>query len=201
MAADDIYQVTLVSTVSDQRVVNQWHFKEVDACTDEIPAHSVAAMFEEVFIPPLFLALSIEAVGQCIYCRRLDPAPHIPYLLVLEAVIGDISGDAVPSNAAAVMSIYSVEFGRSGRGRSYISGIPESGVTGSLINDTQMDLLEDFSDLFINAGHVPPAPFDGSWKPVVWSPKNSEAHNLVESNFSPSMGSMRSRRQPYGMIP
>jgi hypothetical protein len=201
MAVNDVFELVLVTAIANQRAVNVFHFKEVDECSDDLPSEAITAMFEEDFVPVIFLALSIEAVGQCVYGRRIDPTPNIPFLRVLDAVVGDVASDAIPSNAAAVMTQYSVEFGRSGRGRTYLSGIPESGTTDGLINTGQMALLDDISDLFINAARTPPSPFTGSWKPVVWSAKNSEAHNLVASGFSPSPGSMRSRRQPYGMIP
>jgi len=99
------------------------------------------------------------------------------------------------------MSMYSNEPGRSGRGRSYISGIPENGTVDGLIDDAEMLLLADIAALFTNAGYNPPSPDDGAWKPTIWSPLLAEASDIVISQFSPSPGTMRSRRLPYGMIP
>jgi hypothetical protein len=51
-----------------------------------------------------------------------------------DIVAGAATGDAEPSFVSSVVSLFTSQPGRSGRGRMFIGGIPEVGTTGSLLN-------------------------------------------------------------------
>lgn len=200
MAIGDVYEVTVVSQVNGQRVVNVQHFGEAVECTDDIPARSICAMWEDVFLPLYLAALSNEGSVQCIYARRIDPTLGIPFLVVETSSPGLVAAESVPSNAAAVISFYTSLYSRSGRGRQYFSGVPESHVADGVMDTPYVGDLQDYADLFLEPQDAP-TPYSGSWVGLVWSPTLGTGHIILAAVVSPSMGSMRSRRQPYGMIP
>lgn len=199
MAVGDIFQVTQVLSVMGQRCVNVLHFKESTACTDQIPARSIAAMYEDVFAPALQLCLSDEVEIQCIYARRIRPTLDIPFLIVESAMPGLVASHTAPPNAAGIVSFYTAVPSRSGRGRAYISGIPESRISDALMEPTQVTALGVWADLFLNP-QAPPAPYDGEWRGVVFSPALNAGNNIIGHVISPSMGTIMGRRSPYGMI-
>lgn len=50
-------------------------------------------------------------------------------------VSGGYAGDAIPIHSALVVTFYSAARGRSGRGRNYISGLGEAGVSTTVVGD------------------------------------------------------------------
>lgn len=199
MAVDDLYQVTVVCGVNGQRVVNVMHFREGLDCTDDVPARSICAAYEDVALPLLTACLAPEAAVECIYARRIAPTPGIPFLIVETSSPGELGTECVPSNAAAVISLYTSLASRSGRGRQYISGVPEDYVADGVMEAPLVTALEAYAQALID-GIAAPAPYDGAWVLCIYSPLLDDSNDVEFKVVSPSMGSMRSRRQPHGMV-
>jgi hypothetical protein len=82
----------------------------------------------------------------------------------------------------------------------YISGIAEEAQDAGLMDDVQMALLATFSDLFVAPAEYAPIGIDGKWKPCVWSRLDDTGNAIIDAQFSRSIGTMRSRRAPHGMV-
>jgi len=199
MAVGDIYEVVLVTIVNGQRAINVQHWRETTACTDDIPAKSVCAMWEDVMMPLYLDCLSNEAALSCIYARRIRPTPHIPFQIVQSLTPGVIDSHAAPSNAAAIITQYTASMTRSGRGRQFITGIPESRITDGLMDSTEITDLETYAD-GLQGVQAAPAPFDGEWTCGVFSPLLNSFAQQEAYSVNRSMGTLESRRQPYGMV-
>lgn len=114
---------------------------------------------------------------------------------------GGVAGEAAPNNVAACVSIRSANRGRSGRGRNYVPGIPNSLITlNTLDNGFISDLLSAYTQ-FVGAGL-----FIVGWQWCVLSRFNLGAprtEGLMQPVVSvemvtPYVRSMRSREVGHG---
>lgn len=200
MAVNDVYEVDMVGALLGQRVINVFHTKEIIASTAPIPARSVGAAWKVEIWPTLRPAISIDYILECIYVRRIFPTFGIPYLTVVNpAEGGSINVDAIPGNASAVITFYTELASKSGRGRKYICGIPESKQGCGLLTPDEVALLETFAEEFALTDMPAALPDTGRWRGVVWSDLLQEANEILEVSVHTSIGTMRSRRQPQGL--
>lgn len=134
-AAGDIYQVLLQGRIEDQECENVLFFRAQDADPDPLASliADLVACFLTAFVPVLAGTYTFERI----IAKRIFPdiGPDIIYTPAAGvAVQGATAGDALPSYCSALISLQSVRGGKSGRGRMFIAGVPESQTTASYIN-------------------------------------------------------------------
>lgn len=134
-AVGDIIQVTPRYTIEGQQTENVWYFQCVNADPDillgllVIVAHCIITHL----LPALGNNVTLDSVvGKIVGPAVGGQAEWRP--TTGDVVAGANTGDSEPSFVAAVISLYTAHPGRTGHGRSYIGGVPESDTTGSLIN-------------------------------------------------------------------
>lgn len=200
MPANDVWEATVVQRLAGQRVVNVFHFKETVGISPPFPARNVAQMFEAEFKDVWRAMVSEDVAFDCCYVRRVQPAPTVPYLLLFTAPnLGLIAEDSIPGNASACLSFHSDLATKNGRGRKYIAGIPEGGQDSGLMDAPQLALCDAFADLFRDEDHA--GPDGGTFKACVYSRATLAGEIIKQADFSPSIATMSSRRQPFGMVP
>jgi len=130
MAVGDIYRSEIFQNVGSELTMNVIHVRETVAEVSD--PNLTAAMVTEMMVA-LYVALGDELSEDWrviqISSRRVSPGSSIPDTTVFggaEAIVGSIESEIIPSASAVLISLYTSNFTRSGRGRIYLPGLPES---------------------------------------------------------------------------
>ena len=177
MAVNDIYEVRIEGLApSAERWNNVLHYRlavEVENDlfeTSEVIGAAVLAQFianfQTLFGSGTFITSS--------RATRVYPTPGIPAVTpVVGQIEGTVQSDSLPPDVALVCTKRSKTPGKSGRGRMYLTGLPESVV--------QLDLLENAvaDDWATACANLLAQGFtddnDNEWVPVIFSRKLADA--------------------------
>jgi len=126
----DCYQVTIEGSQESQRVSNVLNFTAVTSI-DDVELRLIAAI-AECFVTNLLPVLSSKYTLEQIRWKQTRPTLGVEHVTIPSgAGPGEGDATALPSLAAACISIRTAQGGRSKRGRMFIGGIPESATTDS----------------------------------------------------------------------
>jgi hypothetical protein len=133
-AAGEVYEVVLEGRQESQQVLNVMHF-QARGPVDDVELRLLRAL---VICLLTTLRPIMGANYQFVRCygKRVTPdlGPIVESLPESgEAVQGADEGDTLPTYVSVVVNIHSTRGGRSGRGRMFIPGVPESASQGSFI--------------------------------------------------------------------
>lgn len=196
MAVNDVYEVVIGGRVRGEWCESTIHLREEVASLLDIPSEGVASSVDTVWCSTLAPLLSLdEAVLDCIYARRIAPTPGVPWTRLINR-IGEVVGDALPSNSAVVVSWVTALGGGRKRGRNYIYGISEAYQNGgNLVIGARTDLETWVSDLMALWGPGGAS----SYRLCVWSALNVTAQDVIGGIVRTNLGVMRSRRPRPGI--
>lgn len=122
MAVGDVYQLAHNQSLYGVQVVNVLHYQTEIEPTSGTEEADIATEFLTGVIGPMFTNLSTAWTSDCMVVRKLGPGASTPYTQ-LTGLPGTVAGEAMPPNAVGVLSFYTDDFTKSGRGRTYISGM------------------------------------------------------------------------------
>lgn len=133
----DIYEVITEGTQEGQQVLNVWHFR-CDTGVDDIESRMLRAIME------CFLENILPVAASTFQLTRVHGKRVVPDLGPIieivpgpgDVVQGEAVGDATPSFVSCCINIHTSRGGRSGRGRKFIMGVPESATQGSALPPT-----------------------------------------------------------------
>jgi hypothetical protein len=146
--------------------------------------------------PFLKAATSTSLVFQSVTIRDLnDNTGEEGVYTIPVNTTGDINSDPVPYNAASVISWRSATVGRRGRGRWYMTGIPESHVSGNVIDATLQTLITAVATAISAYAGTVAVPTDA----VVASRVATILHPIVEHVVDTLVDSQRRRLQQRGI--
>lgn len=134
-AANDIWQVLIQGLIEEQECENVIYFRAQDVDPD--PLAGLLADLAACFVAALVPVLSGTYTFERMVARRIVPDIGPDVIYVPGAGVqtqGQTAGDALPSYCSALISLQTTLGGRSGRGRMFIPGVPESQTTASRIN-------------------------------------------------------------------
>lgn len=163
-AQGEIHEVVLKMRQESQTVLNVLHFR-CDNAVDDMETRLLLALL--VCLTTILRPVQgsnwqvVGAQGKRVY-PDLGPiyehAPPDP-----AEVQGEAVGDTMPTFVSVVVNIHSIRGGRSGRGRMFLSGIPEGATQGSAIPTTNpywtaiINYLACVAGSFINGDELPGA--------------------------------------------
>lgn len=133
-APGEVWQVKIKCRFEGQEVLNVLHFASAAGSNDVLAQllQAITNCFILNLLPGLGAAFKLEStVG-----HRVSPdvGPEIEFIPDQnQDVDGGVDSDTLPTFNSCVVSIRTVRGGRSGRGRMFLSGIPESSTTASKI--------------------------------------------------------------------
>jgi len=132
-AINDLWQVRVKGFLAGQEYNNVLHFKAETASADV--ETDLALKIIECFVTHLLPGLHNQMILDTLVWKRVSPTLGPDIITPFPGgSIGQVSvGDFLPSFTAALVSIRTAEGGRSKRGRMFLAGLPESGVTGNSI--------------------------------------------------------------------
>jgi hypothetical protein len=199
MAVGDILKVQIFYTIGSEETMNVLHFREKTAETDIVPPRQLALAVHARWEADVMPLLSEDVTVPVISSNRVRPTPSIPGIIIpgaagVNALVGGIEGEPLPSAAAALCSIYSEEVTQRGRGRFYIPGFPEvSGAGGrfALASYTPFDLA--MSHVCLDE-YGPVAPGTGVWELCVYSRMDVQGYIVKDYVAHTNLATIRSRR-------
>lgn len=126
MALDDIYRITLDSTLHGQRVLNTFHYRLNDPVTGNF-SDSLALAWQAEIVGPLLALVSNEFTALGVICQRIRPLPVLAaYTEALVSASGLVEAPSLPSSVAVVVSKYTELAGSANRGRNYFAGLTDT---------------------------------------------------------------------------
>jgi hypothetical protein len=200
MAVGDILEVDWLQSVRGQPAMNVLHYEETEAPGAAIDAAAnLGDGFLTVVANVLKDQLSEDWRTDGVYVHRVAPEPGIPssnIVAAAEAIVGQIASEAIPTTSAAVITKLTTAGGRSGRGRLYLFGVPETFQDAGQLTTSAIIDIETVLTAFVAVVNGPGG--DGAWKPVVFSRKSSPTpvNDWIRWLLKPNLGTIRNRRSP-----
>ena len=186
------YQVRIKTLLHGQSCLNVINFTAVgtpDLIDDLLTP--VLACFADNLLP--VLSADLQLVGADVKNITGSTAQEAEVSQETDNV-GEEAGDSLPSTNAAVLKLRTSHVGRTGKGRMFLAGLPESGVVKSNLDPTFIAAAVAFLACMFTAYHAgdPPAANQFIWS--VWSRKDSAFYPVESYSVNPIVGTMRSRK-------
>jgi len=133
-AINDVWQLRFEGQLEGQNVLNVFHFGSLSGDTDVLT--NLVAVAIACFIEQLLPGVSDKYTLNRVVARQVAPTLGPDFVTTPTGGTGGVTGvDSEPSFVSGLVSIRTNRGGRSGRGRVFLAGIPESSTTQSLLND------------------------------------------------------------------
>lgn len=134
VANGEVVQVLIQGVIEEQQCENVLYFRALANDTDfllHLLAEVAACML--TLIPILAPNYRLERIKGKVVSPAVGPEEEwLPD--PQDDITGEATGDSAPSFVAGLISLHTTRGGRSGRGRMFLAGIPESETVGSYIN-------------------------------------------------------------------
>jgi len=199
MAVNDIYRVEVLQNVGSEITMNVLHLREtVSETVSTRPAENVveivSAMYDE-----LKDQLSEDWRVVQITARRIKPTGGIPATVVfggVEPIVGAIESEIIPSTSALLISLYSNNAERTGRGRQYIPGLPETAQNEGQLTEAAHGAFTIIANNAYEGEKGPIGASDGKYRVHVYSPDLavSGSNDVQETIVRPNLATQRRRR-------
>jgi len=134
MAVNDIYRVVMTGQLHGQTILQTLHYR-VDANSGPNDQAQLASRADAVIGLALKQNLSDEYAYQSATVQRIYPGiPTYPVVVGTTAGAGAVNTPSLPTEVCAVFTKITGFAGPRYRGRAYISGLPTTYVTDSVLN-------------------------------------------------------------------
>jgi len=147
MAAGDVYQLNINTTVGGVPCANVYNFEQTqDEAVGEIPETELLQAWDDSTLNLKFRTfLSTSVTIDCATCRRIRPTGGPQYVRTLGDA-GLIASPPLPAATVAVGTLYGVGGTRRGRGRKFISGLSEVSVDSGRVDSFSQNSMQTFLD-------------------------------------------------------
>lgn len=150
MAINDILEHVLQMNFKGQKLINRRWFRQQDADGALSPEQALMDTYEAGILPQYQACCSddLSFTGQRV--RRILPIEGGSFVGNL-AVAGTIIQDGLPPNSAMVITFYSSTLTKAGRGRMFVSGIPDTLQADGIADEAYQILLMALANQFMGA--------------------------------------------------
>lgn len=210
MAVDDVYEVRIEGIAcSGERWNNVFHYrKSIETEVDEFEsAEALAGTIYGIYKAEMMVLLGTNHFLDSSRCVKIYPNRGIPSVYTeVTATEGSAITESLPPDVAAVCTKRSKTGGGSGRGRAFISGIPEGAATLDQLNENDAIAI---ANAFHSMQNEPITSIDNNeWTPVIFSKKLAGEVPIPPSIFfdvwrvecDQTLRNMRSRGRPERRI-
>lgn len=126
----DCFQVRVKGFLAGQECNNVLHFRAETASSD-VETDLILKLID-CFVTHLLPGLTASYTLDTVLWKKVTPTLGPDFITApAGGSVGGVSGDFLPTFNSALLSIRTAEGGRSKRGRMFLAGLPESGVTGN----------------------------------------------------------------------
>lgn len=191
MAVDDVYQIAVDQTLHGILLTNLFHYKQLVGGSGDDEQDLIDAFAEDVQ-PAWEAALSLDWSITCYRSRQVSGSGAFPETLeVVTGAVGDLTGNAFPANAVAVISWYSQTYSKAGRGRSFFSGIRMDDEHENTWQAAQMTLLNLLGAALV--GTITDSVSGGSFESVIWGGSPATSKKIVKREVRPQVRKLINR--------
>ena len=205
MAVGDVYQLTIVGNISGQICNNVLHFRETSADDSGFASSALVFGWQLNCAADYLTPLSNDFTIVGYYARRVHPTPGVPFSFIPSSNnVGGEDGTVGATTAAAIITLYSGLHSRSGRGRIYMPGIPETLTQDGLLTAPGFAMVETFALTMQTAfnGAIPGgSPTAGAYEGTVWSRKLAQDNLVTHTVTHSNLATIRGRRAVAGVPP
>lgn len=171
---NDVYKVRMQGRIEGQVTFNVFYFKSVSGAGDtDVLDHLIMALFS-CFIDHLVPVMPISYRYEKMIWQKVFPdvGPEFE-TLPPDSAVGETAGDALPSFCSSLVSVRTSRAGKSGRGRIYLAGIPESASNQSFFDPSgpYWVALVAFAACLATKFIIGDPPGDNAWQMMVYSRK------------------------------
>lgn len=193
MAVGDAFTLKIhyQNTVTGIFVENQLHYRQDGVTLLGTPEADLVDGFRSTAEADLTSCFhsNYSIIGYAVIPR---PGQVVTYEVGVTPVSGGLSGDQLPPNLAAIVSLKSDLFTRSGRGRIFLP--PASEATNNAAGQVGGTHILNINTFMGNAVSVSNGILGPAYGLGVWSEKEQEFHELVSFVVRNYWGSQRGRR-------
>lgn len=193
MATGDIWKVDTVMQQQGVNAVNVFYWRQIgDTNNPNGDISSVATAWQDTLQVPWQNILSDRVSFLGLRIQRWLPKDQLPSIAPINNVTGNIDSDPLQSTKAAMVAVYTDRHDRSGRGRHFFMGIPESSVE---VNQWVFIPKLAFNT-FVSAiqGIIQGSGDTASYRMGVWSNTHQEFNQSVNMEARPTIYQQRSRQ-------
>jgi len=198
VAVNDVYRIEVYQNVGSELTMNVLHVREtVSETINDVPSQCVVEMAIALYEA---LAPNLSDDWRVIQVSARRVTGGIPATIVLggaEAIVGEVAGDIIPSQAAVLISLYSNNPERTGRGRQYLPGLSEADQKEGQLSEARFTAMQADATAQYIGEKGPFLAGDGKWKFTIWAPNSvaAAANQDVQSAIvRPNLATQRSRR-------
>lgn len=171
MALSDVYRAEIWQNTGSEPTMNVLHVRESVA---ETGTGNVAQMIIDM-VADLYTALAAKLSEDwrvtTINCRRVSPSGGIPASTVFggaESIVGAVASEIIPAQVALLISLYTATGDRTGRGRVYLPGLPESYQNEGQLLETPFGEIQTIATAQFVGEKTPAGATTGKWRFMVF---------------------------------
>lgn len=199
MAVNDVFRVEVFQNIGSEQTLNVIHFREATVETVLAnPAENAVTAAHGMF---LALAPDMPEGWRVVQItgRKVSPASGIPFTRVLgaaDAIEGELTSGICPPQAAILVSFYSFNTLRTGRGRIFIPGVAETIQEEGQLNEASVTNLQTWADAWFIDALGPFAPGDGTVWPTIFGPTTTPGtpQDIIQATVRPNLATQKRRR-------
>lgn len=196
MAIGDVVRASMVGAIQGSPVVNQLYWQVgQDPSADKYPrnlelANELATRWIDNLLP--ILSQDYGFVGCTVSDVHPGTGPLAQSTINTDPTLGAVLVDAASNVGSVVVSLISDGVGPAGRGRLFLSGIPQDSCdAGKVIQSFASALDTEIQDILSN---ITLTLAGDTFVPVVWSEKFTIAKQTTSWIVRPNLGTQRRRR-------
>jgi len=196
LSVNDLVEVKSVQKLGAQQALMVWHYRVTATTGASRTDADLVEAISAAFAPKILACQSQKARLQGFMLQIIKPTRRVEITYVADAGDGGIVGDALPSQIAGVITLYTLIASRSKRGRKFVPfpgeassddiGKPNAGYLANLAA-----LATQFEASFTVVDGADTATVD----PVVYSRKLDSNEKIVGSTFRSYWHNQRRREQ------
>ena len=204
MPVGDVFRLQVLQNVGSELTMNILHARctvseTVSPVQEALNVCQMAYNTYEAIAPELSEDWKVIAIN----CHNISAGGGVPANLVLgaaEGIAGGVESEIIPSTSAILFSFYTSTGDRTGRGRSYIPGGPESSQNEGHLLEARWAAIQALVSTAYVGEKGPFLGGDGKYRYIVHdgSGESSASFHILDVVVRPNLATQRRRRQHPG---
>lgn len=197
MAINDIYSLSIDSTVHNVVCTNVAHYKVVADGSGSDPAQALKDAWDETVKASWLACLQDDVRLFCMRIRQVTPASEPEKVFTLDVTYtgGQSPGESIAASSVMIISFYSELYTKRGRGRMFLSGCPEDSEKKGQVTAAQIVLNETLGTKVRD--NITETTTSSTWQQVIYHADTELFDDIVRTESRSILGSHRSRTAKF----
>lgn len=189
---DDLFKLVSRSSLYGSPCINVWHYMVDSDPPGGEPEKDIIGSFKTLVLPAWMDICSVDFMVDCLSVTKVAAGVNPTVIEVLASGnTGAINVDALPPNKTYLLSLQSAVFTKQGRGRKFLSGIPETFEVDNAIIAAQRTNCDTFG--LAAATDLTGGPGLGQYSAAIYSETAGIPQRVRHFDFHPAVHSLRGR--------